>query len=235
MHGRQYVIRAALCYDTGVDADAAFEREVLRIYRRYQREVVEALRLCPWAERARADGRVRERVIATAALDALGALGALDALAADPKVDIGLLIFPRVRASRGDFERFVEEVRRADAGRGAAASDFRAAVFHPDAAADLASPARLLPFIRRSPDPTIQLVRAAALDRVRGDEDEARVLDSSRVHVATFLSEKPGAPLHERVADLNHQTIRELGVAAVEAILDDIRRDRDRAYAAFGA
>src|SRR5262249_32562635 len=47
---------------TAMTVPAALSEEAVRVYRRYQIEIVEALNLCPWAERARLEGRVREVV-----------------------------------------------------------------------------------------------------------------------------------------------------------------------------
>ena len=38
-------------------------------------------------------------------------------------------------------------------------------------------------------------------------------------------------PLHERVAEMNLENVCAHGVAAIEAVLADIREDRDVAYA----
>jgi hypothetical protein len=37
-------------------------REATRLFRRYEREIVQAYNLCPWAEPARRAGKVRERI-----------------------------------------------------------------------------------------------------------------------------------------------------------------------------
>ena len=42
-------------------------------------------------------------------------------------------------------------------------------------------------------------------------------------------------PLHQRVGEANLATLKGLGKDAAEAILDDIRRDRDAAYARLAA
>ena len=60
------------------------EAEALRVYRRYQREVVEALNLCPWAERARLEGRVTERVLLQRSAESQLSLRAIRELEAMP-------------------------------------------------------------------------------------------------------------------------------------------------------
>ena len=74
--------------------ETTLRREAIRLYRRYQAEIVEALNLCPWAERARLEGRVRETVLFCTTLDEEPTLDAIDSLARDPAVEIGLLLFP---------------------------------------------------------------------------------------------------------------------------------------------
>ena len=134
--------------------------EALRVYRRYAIEIVEAFGLCPWAERARKTGRVAERVLLQRDSTAATALDCVADLAADPNVDIGLLIFPRLTLDPLAFEHFTALVRDKDAERRPLGGIvFAMAAFHPGAEADLSDAERLIPFLRRTPDPTIQLVR----------------------------------------------------------------------------
>ena len=111
------------------------------------------------------------------------------------------------------------------------------AAFHPHAEAHLESSSRMVLFVRRTPDPTIQLVRCSILDAVRRPEDQGTgYVDPTQVDFASMI--KAGPPkrlLHERVADINLETIRREGVAQVEALFEDIRRDRDAAYAVIEA
>jgi hypothetical protein len=216
-----------------VTSDAALEREALRIYRRYQKEVVEALGLCPWAERAEREGHVRPRVVLDPAADVAHALGVVKELSDDESVEVGLMIYPRVRMGRLEWERFVRHVRDADAAaRRGAQIAMAMAAFHPDAPADLTDAARLVPFTRRSPDPTIQLVRKSVLDRVRhADHSGTGFVDPSML-APEALAAAARPPLHEMVHEANLATIRELGVERLERIFAAIREDRDRAYAA---
>jgi hypothetical protein len=226
-------------------ADEKLRAEALRVYRRYAIEVVEAMEFCPWAAKARREGVVREHVILArgeplaAALTA--ALTAIDEVARATAIEIGLLIFPRVRLDRRAFERFVARVREADATRCAPRPiPLAMAAFHPDATADLGAPSRLTPFLRRTPDPTIQLVRQSTLDSVRKNEQIGTAFfDPTNLANMSIeeLVQPPAAvavPMHERVAKANLETVRRRGVAEIEAILADIAADRDRAYAALG-
>jgi hypothetical protein len=175
--------------------------EARRVNARYVEEVVIGWGLCPWAARAWNDGQVTQRVFAGAEPDVAAVAAFVDELVASPGAAIGLAIFPRVACTVGAWESFAERVRRA---RG----DFLAAAFHPDyrpPEGQLLDPARLVPFIRRTPDPTLQLVRASLVDSLRGQ-------------------------VSNDVARDNHAIVTGRGAPALAALLDDIRRDRDRAY-----
>ena len=188
-------------------APAALVAEALRVNARYVEEVVIGWGLCPWAARAWNDGQVTQRVFTDAEPDAAPVTAFIDELGAKPDAAIGLAIFPRVACTVGAWERFAERVRRAR-------REFLAAAFHPEytPSADGApeggamAAARLVPFIRRTPDPTLQLVRASLLENLRG-------------------------PISDDVARANHATVRMRGPAALDALLTELRRDRDASYA----
>jgi len=182
-------------------ADAALVAAALRVNARYVEEVVIGWGLCPWAARAWTEGQVTQRVFTDAEADVQPVAAFVDELVARPDAAIGLAIFPRVACALGAWERFAERVRRA---RGA----FLAAAFHPDyrpPEREALDPARLVPLIRRTPDPTLQLVRASLLENLRGQ-------------------------VSNDVARDNHTTVTARGPAALAALLDDIRRDRDLSY-----
>jgi hypothetical protein len=215
-------------------SDEELIREALRIYRRYATEIVEGLGLCPWAERARLEGRTREQVVLLQSPRdyEAAALEVTSELAADPMAEIGLVIFPELELGRLPFEQLVARIRERDAARyPLGETPFAMAAFHPDSGADLSDAERLIPFLRRSPDPTIQLVARSVLDRVRGNSAEGtEFVDLTTTNPTTLLSETK-RPLRQRIAQANLQTVSALGVDEVEAILADIRRDRDESYA----
>lgn len=215
-------------------SDGGFSAEVIRIYRRYQIEVVEALKLCPWAERARADGRVAERVIVTPALDPRATLEAIAELSRDERVEIGLLIYPRATETYAELEHFMARVVKAETRRrGAGASPFAMAAFHPAANVDTATPERLIPFLRRSPDPTIQLVRHSSLERVReGFPEGTQFVDVAKL-MTLDLAREDLLPLRERIARANFKTVQRLGIDEILSRLEAIKADRDTAYARF--
>lgn len=214
--------------------DAALERECLRVYRRYAVEIVEALGFCPYAERSRLEGHTRELVFFCRELAIPPVLAAVDAIAEDEHVEIGLLIFPRIHETRLGFARFVESLR-ATHQRSPRGLVMAMEGFHPEAEPDMRASERLVPFIRRTPDPTVQLVRHSVLERVRRSSPSGTsFFDPARMSLDAALHASTPTPLHERIAATNYHTIERLGVPAVRSILDDILRDRDESYAAVG-
>lgn len=216
-------------------------REVVRIYERYAVEVVERFDLCPWAERARKAGRVEPRVLFDSEPAHQGsALEAITHLAGDARVEVGLLVFPCLDIGRRDFEHYLRILRQTDSERyEPGLGPFAMAAFHPDAEPDTGHSDRLVPFVRRSPDPTIQLVRKSLLDELNGGTRAGTsFLDIHRLAEglggAAASSERETVSLRKWVAERNLGTVRECGAAALEAIFEDIERDRRESYARLG-
>lgn len=210
---------------------AALEAEAIRLYRRYAVEIVEALGFCPYAERARVEGRTRELVISAAEPtdDEVGR--AVESIADDLVVEIGLVIFPGLALDARALGRWVERLRKAHAARRGAPL-LAIEGFHPDAEPDTTNADRLTPFVRRTPDPTLQLTRLAVLERVRrGTVQGTAFFDPASMDLHALLSEPAPRPLHERIAERNLATVERLGAAEVADAMDDILRDRDATYA----
>ena len=182
--------------------NARLVSEALRLNARYVEEVVIGWDLCPWAARAWIDGQVVQRVFTDDALDAAPVGAFIDDLIAKPDAAIGLAIFPRVTGTVGGWESFAERVRRTHPD-----TPFLAAAFHPDYRAPdgLLDAARVVPFIRRTPDPTLQLVRASLVDRLQGQ-------------------------VSADVGRANFANVTRRGLDKLDALLADIRRDRDACY-----
>jgi hypothetical protein len=211
-------------------------REAVRLHRRYQSEIVEAYRLCPWADRATQDGRVRETVLLQVGSDILEpSLAAIDEWMADSTVDVAFAIYPRLELGRHDFHDFAARVRDADTPRHELGSvPFVFAAFHPEADPDTGDPERLIPFLRRTPDPTLQFLRASALDDIRtGAAQGTQFLDIASLEAVLTGTAQP--PLRERIARANLATAERCGIATLRRHLDDIRRDRDETYRALAA
>jgi hypothetical protein len=218
------------------DLEEKWAREAVRLHRRYQTEVVQAYGLCPWAERATHEGRVRERVVLQTDEAVLGPT--LDAIAEwshDATADVAFVIYPRLPLSRQQFHDFAARVRTADAVRHELGSiPFVFAAFHPDAEPDTGDPERLIPFLRRTPDPTLQLLRASALDGIRSTASQGtQFVDIASIEASLTGQAQP--PLRERIARTNLATARRVGLDAMKRRFEDLRRDRDEAYGALVA
>ncbi|MEO6602209.1 MAG: DUF1415 family protein [Polyangiaceae bacterium] len=220
--------------ETGSEGhDSELRGEALRVYRRYMLEVVEGFKLCPWATAARRDGQVLEHVfLAENQADPRQSLELLASLEGQARIDIALFIYPDLELDRLAFEGFVRTLRERDAARYQVGTiPFAMAAFHPDARADLKDPERLIPFLRRTPDPTIQVVRRTALDRVRGNSQEGTSFFDLADLATLPLPQKEPLSLRQRIAQANLDTTLEVGVETLEALFQDIRRDRDESYA----
>jgi hypothetical protein len=197
--------------------------EVLRILERYLVEVVERHDLCPWARISRERHELAIGVLwGTPALDAWVA-EARHQLAV-PGARVAIVVAPELDVARAAFAQLRDRVaaRLPTAG---------IAEFHPDAALDLASPARLVPFLRRAPDPLLQLVPLVELEAVRGPPPAADLADQARIlggHAAP-----PRRSVAARIADANHATAARAGDDIAEA-LAAIARDRARSYRRVG-
>jgi hypothetical protein len=167
-------------------------------------------------------------------------LGEVDACMQASTTEIGMLICPLLAVSAKNFRHLSAAVRAAEEARRPRGEQHIAiADFHPIAAADLTTPERLVPFLRRSPDPMLQIVRADALARVRRSQDHGTAyVDPAQLAslaLAQLSLQPPSPSLAERVAQSNLRTLQQGGVDELEAILRDIHADRNRAYAAVGA
>jgi hypothetical protein len=220
---------------TGSDPAGSWKREATRLHQRYLLEVVEACGLCPWALGARLAYRIRVAVLLDEEEDALIApsIAVIDSWAADPSAEVGFLIYPRLPLGRVDFDRFTARLRSADTDRHSLGdAPFAAAAFHPHAEPDVDHPERLVPFLRRTPDPCIQIVRTASLARVRRRTPEGTTF-VDMAHFDASLREDQPPPLREQIARANLETVRRMGLEEVRGRLDAIRRDRDATYGAL--
>jgi hypothetical protein len=213
----------------------ALRREALRVHARYVEEIVEAFGFCPWSAPARRAGHVQARVLTGATANEADTLAELAALLADTSIEIAFLLYPELTLGRVEFQHFAAEVRAACPP--AISTAFAIADFHPDAAPDFGSPARMVPFIRRSPDPTLQIVRHSALASARrGSSAGTRFVEANTLLDAALadLAQPNEPPLHVRLAQENVDTIRTRGITTVTAVSDEILSDRDRSYAQCG-
>ena len=203
----------------GMTADEALAREAKRLFRRYTVEIVEGLDMCPWAEAARRRSEVSESVELGRSPDIAAGAAWARRLGEDRSVEIGFLIWLRVKVSRAEFVAYVQAVREAygrEPGRGGVLMAMVA--FHPEP----------------EPDPTIQAIRLSTLEELRQRDGTGKRFMPMSAALALPLNVTARRPLHEVVSEANQQTVERLGVPRVEAILADIHRDRDRTYRALG-
>lgn len=209
--------------------------EAERLHGRYVEEIVEACGLCPWAQRARLTGRTAVAVMLppddttlSCSVDQLNRWGAFGA-----SPEVGFLLYPRLSLSRAEFDAFVARMQAAASERHPIGqAPFALAAFHPDARPDLDSAERLIPFLRRSPDPCVQAVRMSVLQRVRaGTPQGTQFVDVD--NIAEVLAGKEELSLRDRIARANLDTVRTLGASELAARFADIERDRQATYGAL--
>jgi hypothetical protein len=142
-------------------------------------------------------------------------------------VEVALLIFPAEPASgessAREFVAFCADVRdRMFAAHGTGEAPFYCVAFHPDLPRDLLDANRAVHFIRRSPDPTLQLVRASVLRAVRGEhQGGSRYLGQLLLEEAMALASP--LSLAERIAEANFATLEREDPDRLEALLSSFR------------
>jgi hypothetical protein len=217
---------------------SALEREALRLHARYTTEVVETLGLCPWAAEARLAGRVCTHVDRSASPDPQSTLDHLAMLEKQNDIDVAFLVYPALDLDRRDFAHFVAGVRESDAARRPVGRTvFALADFHPNATPDLGSAERLVPFLRRTPDLTLQIVRRAALHAVRMSEDQGTsFVNVAELGIEAWLSAQQAAPppLAARIAKNNMRTVTRMGTDELSRSFERIIEDRHTSYFALG-
>ena len=194
---------------------AELERQARRLLDRYLTEVVERFGLCPWAEPARRRGELRVEIVL--AEDAVAE--AVVRIAGDARATIGMVVLAASSIAPAALRRLRDASVRADV----AIADF-----HPDGVGDLASPARLVPVLRRAPDPMLQVVRWSVLEAARrapSPPDRA-----AQARLLAGAGDAPHEPVSDAIARTNHAAVSAAGLRALTDVLDDLARDRARAY-----
>jgi hypothetical protein len=215
-------------------SDSELVKEALRINERYLAEIVEEFDLCPWARGVRNTPKLRRKVFLSAedspALRQEVA-NEVEGFAAHTEAEIGLLIFPKLVCDAGSFRAFVASLEAAHAAEHPRHDiPLAMAAFHPRAEADLSSPARLVSFIRRSPDPTIQLVRRDAMAKVRQGEGGGSTFAESLDAFMPLMGKKAKVSVSDNIAKTNLRTVERVGVEVIEKLLEDIAKDRRKSY-----
>jgi len=189
---------------------------------RYLVEVVETYQLCPWARGARQGGELAvEVVLGVPTLDAWTA--AIDRAFASTQTRIAMIVAPELVIDIPDLRELRDRCTAARPGYGIAE-------FHPTAELDLGSPGRLVRFLRRSPDPLLQLVPLSLLHSVHATELPDR---AQQAQILLGVEVPPARDVGAQIAQANHATVAAHHVM-IEAVLAEIARDRDASYARVG-
>ena len=197
--------------------------EVLRLFERYLIEIVEHYDLCPWARSARVNGEVGVEVLwGTPSAEAFAV--AAKRLLAQPKTRVAMVLAPEGGATVSDLRGIRTRVIELVPGTGVAD-------FHPDAPLDLASAGRLVPFLRRSPDPLIQLVPLSLMESMRGDCIVADL--AMQADILSGKAELPREDVADQIAARNHARVA-VDHVAMAARFAEIAEDRRVSYARVG-
>lgn len=221
---------------------------VHEVHDRYLLEIVEGLGLCPFARRSREQGRVHRPLLYGTPSATDTATSVRQLLGEHRDAEIVLVTFvdvnnetrwPRARA----FDRYVKDVREHYDTLGG--PTFFMVGFHrrsgvPDEGETppRLTPDSLVPILRRTPDPVIQCVSAAVLERARHQAQQAahaKLLAEAKDPRLIALLERsvqPDSTLSADIARRNFENVAaDEGRARLEALIADIAADRDRAYA----
>lgn len=210
---------------SATSALAAREACVRRLLDRYLIEVVEAWGLCPWAFGARQKAELavelhwgpdcEPAVAAELARHALHQRGAR----------VVMLVFPELRGGGPIIEALRDELALLVPEAGVAA-------FGPHGGLDLSTPAKLVPLLRRSPDPMLQLVPFTILDELRAPLRPAELGQQARL-LAGLVAPPPPSMI-DNIARRNHAVVAPDGAARLLRALTELSSDRAASYAAAG-
>lgn len=225
--------------DSPVDprAEAALARND-----RYIREFVEAFSFCPYAKRCRETGRLHRVVLLDAggapesdAFDAVvgalvEAIEAVEQLPAD-SVEVALILFPALASPLSEgmegaraFEKLVSAARdRMQVRHTNRDTPFYCVAFHPHFPGDLSDAHRAVRFIRRSPDPTVQLVRASVLRAVRGvNPGGAHYVNIAGMTASELMAVAAPVSVGDRIAEANLRTLGMVGAGRLGRLQAEI-------------
>ena len=202
-----------------VDPRQALIREALRLHQRYQRELVERFSICPWAKSARADGRVHAHVVTNARCRADSVGPVVTTWAADESIDVAFVIMPLFDEGRDALSELATAV--GDRSEGV----FLTAPFHPISTPGVG----IVSFLRQTPDPTVQLVRRTTLEAIRA-QDPPHYKDIFDINLRELEATKAPRTTAASVFAHNERMLEREGRSKVQAIVDDIRADRERSY-----
>ncbi len=183
---------------------------------RYLVEIVEAFDVCPYARSTRNNGQLaREVLLGAPSVEEVAARARAHEHGGAPIV---LLILPDFAGDATAFERHVDAVRRAER----VSTTFAMAPFHPLTSYATDTPSRLVGLFRRSPDPTIQLVRYSALEAVKKRAPDGKFFFDGSAASWAAIAARPERGVSEQITYANFERLRERA-ADLEAKLASLR------------
>ncbi len=198
--------------------------EVRRLLDRYIVEVVEAYGLCPWAKAARTGGEISVAIVWGERPTVDAWVEAARGLLGMPTTRVAMIVAPELALTPAQLREDREQVARR-------VTEAGVAEFHPDATLDASTPARLVPFVRRSPDPLLQLVPLSILSSVRTQTAPPSL--SEQALLLGGVAYTGSQDIGDRIAVTNHERVMRDG-DAMTRVLDDIAADRRRSYPRVG-
>ncbi|MFW2387448.1 MAG: hypothetical protein ACN4G0_03875 [Polyangiales bacterium] len=198
----------------------ALRREALRLHERYQRELIERFSVCPWAKPSRMAGRTRAHVVTTKTGSAQELLPLLSTWADESSLEVGFVIVPRFDGNADSFSDWAESIVEPHA------DVFLSAPFYPSVSDSAGS----IQFLRQTPDPTVQLVRRSRLEEIRV-QDPPHYRDIFEIDMNDLAKEAEKQPVAASVVAHNERMLEREGRAGIQAIFEDIRKDREQTYA----
>jgi hypothetical protein len=144
---------------------------------------------------------------------------------------VAIFIYPRLTLAPRAFDAFAARLRESEQEARGGRALYVAATFHPDYPFDARSAAALVPFLRRSPDPSIQWIRLEVVEQAR--EGHGKFLfDFSPAAWAELERRRDHPSVTDRIGADNQKRVADLGRDHFEAIYQAIRDDRARTYGA---
>ncbi len=212
--------------------EAAYVAEVLRLHERYAVEIVERWNVCPWARRAREAGEWVREVLLQREPALEPSLRLIERLEADPKKPpVAIAIYPRLAMDPRRFDEFAGRLRAADQARHRGRPVYVSASFHPDYPLSTRSPAALVPWFRRSPDPSLQLIRFDVIEEARRESGKF-LFDFSAAAWAELQRRQEQPSVTDKITRDNADTFAR-AQAELEAAYASILADRDAVRARF--
>jgi hypothetical protein len=205
--------------------------EALRVNMRYLEEFIEEYAFCPFSRQGRQQGQVHRYVHWYDDRDLTPLIELMHRVAADPQQVVVQVIMPLIDVEPRLWVRFCHELTAYAHARLPGPPVLAVAPLHPRLAFNPATPARLVPLFRRTPDPTIQWVRLDGLEAIyegRGSGTAFVDIDA----IAAFIAAAPKRPpLWDRIAETNAAMAKRLTVDRVVALLEGFERDARDSYA----